>query len=276
MKTISCYILALAALALWACEPITNIIDEAPGGNISSAGELQATVAIVQKDGYSNIAHVHCSSPVLCSWTDGINTFVGTEGNLEVVFAGDQTITLTARTADGKEYTKDFPVTVASAPEPPAYYGLLFGDPNGDGKTWEWSTKVAPGREAAGEKMIMAGSAPSGENRDYWGWCPEPTYVPNEGVGAKMKFTLRGKRVTKIGVDGKETGSGSLDLNMTPNSIAYSVGTITFKGTNVLCPVSGNGELGSTWTICHLSEDLLLLFNANSSSGWYYVFTAAE
>jgi hypothetical protein len=273
MKKIFFYVMTAALLTR--CEPIIHEVSNT--GILTDASQIEATVTKVTRDGYDNIAHVHCSSPVLCSWTDGISTFIGTEGDLTVTFGGSNTITLTARAADGKNYTKDFPITVTSAPEPPAYYKQLFGDPSVGEKYWEWNTtQVAPGRDSAGEKMIMAGSAPS-DSRDYWGWTPSPDdYMANEGTGAKMKFSLRGQRITKIGVNGTETGSGTLVLDMMPNSIYESVGTITFAGTNVLCPLSGNGELGNTWTICHLDDDLLMLFNATSESGWYYVFTAVQ
>jgi hypothetical protein len=270
------YILT-TALLFAGCEPI---IHEVGNTNIVDASQIEATVEKRTVDGFDNVVHVHCTSPVLCRWTDGISTFIGTEGDLKVMFEGNNTITLTARAANGQEYTKDFPVTITSTPEPPAYYAQLFGDPSIGEKYWEWNTTVnAP--DAEDDKTgarIMAGKEPK-EKRDYWGWIPSPDDdVPNEGIGAKMKFTLRGMGITKIGVDGAETGSGSLNLDMTPdNNIYKSVGTITFVGTNVLCPIGPQtkNEFKSTWTICHLDDDLLMLFNTDTD-GWYYVFTAAQ
>jgi hypothetical protein len=221
----------------------------------------------------SNKVHVRCTSPVICQWSDGVNTLTATEGILIILIPGQQTITLTARTPDGKTHTKDFPVTVEEMTEPvsPAY-GFFFG--NGE-KYWEWNTTWQAPDGPTGH-LIMAAAAPA-TSRDYWGWIPDLSGP--EGIGAKMKFTLQGKRVTKYDAGGTELSAGSFDFDMTPNSIFGSLGTLTFRGTNILYPTDpcGAGEWDTTYTITYLDDDHLMLFTSGGgcSCGWYYVFNAA-
>jgi hypothetical protein len=269
------YTITIAALLFAGCDPVRDEVENS--SSITNASQIEATVTTIQRDGYDNTVHVRCTSPVLCSWTDGVRTFVGTEGDLEVMFEGNRTITLTARAADGKTYTKEYTVNITNAPAPPAYYELLFGDPNGTGKVWEWNTTwTAPERETPGEKRIMAGINP-GDKRDYWGWTPEPE--GDEGIGATMKFMLFGQKIIKYKADGTVISEGTLSIDMTPNKIYESKGTLTFVGTNVLSPISpneGQGEFGTTYTITFLDDEHLMLYTADASSGWYYVFTAKQ
>jgi hypothetical protein len=261
------------ALLLGGCEPIRYEVENTD--ILTDASQIEATVTKVTRNGYDNVAHVHCTSPVLCQWTDGINTFIGTEGDFTLLLQGENTITLTARAADGKTYTKTFPFSVSQAPEVPDYYEKLFGDPLGEGKEWEWNTTWnAPDGGPAGW-LIMAGAAPAA-SRDYWGWVPD--LVGPEGIGAKMKFKLLGAEVIKYGVNGAEIAKGKFLLDMTPNSIYASLGTFTFVGTNILSPTDpcGAGEFGTTYTITYLDDDHLMLFTSGGGcgSGWYYVFNA--
>jgi hypothetical protein len=277
MKRRGYTMLIFALLAgVWACDPVTDPVSETAGGTIASASELQATVTVAQVNGKkTNKVHVCCTSPVICQWSDGVNTLTATEGDMIMLTQGQQTITLTARTPDGKTFTKDFSVLVEEMTEPvdPAF-GYFFG--NGE-KYWEWNTDWdAPDGGPVGH-LIMAAAEPAA-SRDYWGWIPELS--GSEGMGAKMKFTLQGKLVTKYDVDGAEIASGSFDFDMTPNSIFGSLGTLTFKNTNILYPTDpcGAGEFGTTYTITYLDNDHLMLFTSGGgcSSGWYYVFSAVR
>jgi hypothetical protein len=269
MKKITYSIIMGVALLLGGCEPIRYEVDNT--GILTDVSQIEATVTKVTRNGYDNVAHVHCTSPVLCQWSDGINTFIGTEGDFTLLLQGENTITLTARAADGKTYTKTFPFSVSKAPELPDYYEKLFGDPLGEGKEWEWNTDwPAPDGGPVGQ-LIMAGTPSTG--RDYWGWAPAPI-VPEEGIGAKMKFKLLGAEVIKYGVNGAEIAKGKFLLDMTPNSIYASLGTFTFVGTNILSPVNPcSGEFGTTYTITYLDDDHLMFYISGDCS-WYILFNA--
>lgn len=262
------------------CEPIVN---ETGVGEVITTDRL---IAEVVQEGNTNKVHVKCGSPVVCQWSDGVNTLASNEGDIILLVPGNQTITMTAMTADGKTFTKEFSVNVGNMTYPvdPAY-GWLFGTGS---KTWVWNTTSgweAPEGGPAGP-LIMCASAPDG-SRSYWGWTPDDMSsiclskgYPDEGLGAKMVFELSGKKVAKYGPAGTITGQGSLNFDMTPNNIYGSIGTLTFVGTNILFPYDRNGDnpawSSSAFTIVYLDNDHLMLFTPSSNGGWYYVFNAAK
>jgi hypothetical protein len=287
MKKILTYLIILSTAILFAgCEPLVNETDM--GELITDASQIDATITPVLKDGkVSNKLLVECKSPVLCQWSsDGGKPFIRNNGAMSLSKPGQQTITLTARAADGKMLTKTFPpITVEVMDEPE--WGYLFGQSGA--KEWTWNTNwVVPGTEAIDGinvgPIILAPAEPTSIT-DFAAIFAFQTVPadPNEGAGAKMKFTLNGTTVTKYNPTGTEIESGTVMLEVGPTTISGSLGTLTFLNTNVLYPydvLSGLffGALGplptSTFTICYLdNEHMVLHVNANFW-GYYYVFTA--
>ncbi|GHT42906.1 hypothetical protein AGMMS49965_15480 [Bacteroidia bacterium] len=289
MKKIFLFFAVFAATALWTgCEPI---VDKHDAGGSIAATELQATATSVVKDGKNtNKVHVRCTSPVLCQWSDGVNTLTATEGYLTLLLTGEQTITLTAMTADGTTLTKSFTVNVEDMTEPvdPAF-GFFCG--SGE-KVWEWNTtEDVPEHvvESPGDPHIwalcMAGTKPDGKY-DFWGWRPDPADLSaqcadngyaNDGTGATMKFILSGKKFEKYDKDGTKIGEGKFEFDMTPTSVYGSVGKLTIKDTSILFPYDRNSGsvpyAGSEFSIIHVDNDRMLLY-ISASCGWYYAFTA--
>jgi hypothetical protein len=285
MKNIFYIIAAFVLISFFpACEPI---VEKANVGEIvQNESELKVTIgALSGENGYLYKVQARCESPVTCQWTDGINTSTRNDGEFAFTFSGDQILTLTALTADGRILTKDFAVTGVKAPPAPPVYTYLFGNTAvaNASKTWVWSTNWnAPDGGPVGP-IIMSGGEPS-SGRDYWGWnpndlsaqCIENGY-PDEGAGAKMVLTLRGKKIVKYSPTGTIVGQGSINFDMTPSSIYGSLGTLTFAGTNILYPYDRNGNVPwtfNTFTITYLDDDHLVLWTKSSNGGWYYVFNA--
>jgi hypothetical protein len=278
------YITAVLALVSFfpACEPI---VEEANVGEVvTSVEQIQAEVNSVVVNGKkTNRVAVKCASPVVCQWTDGVNTLSSNDGELTLLVEGQQTIEFKALAADGAIFTKEFNVTVEDMyyPVSPAY-GFFFGSGT---KTWVWNSAAgweAPEGGPAGA-IIMSGGSPS-SGRDYWGWTPEDLSsqcqengYPDEGAGSKMVLTLKGKKIVKYGPAGTVVGQGNINFDLTPTSVYGSLGTITFVGTNILFPYDRNGNVPwsfNTFTITYLDDDHLMLFTPSSNGGWYYVFNA--
>ncbi|GHT72366.1 hypothetical protein FACS189456_0680 [Bacteroidia bacterium] len=270
MKKIFLSIAVLTAAALWTgCEPIVDKHDA--GGGIA-ATELQATAtAVVQNGKNSNRVYVHCTSPVLCQWSDGVNTLAATEGYLTLLLTGEQTITLTAKTADGATLTKSFTVNVEELTEPvDPVYGQLFGAGE---KTWAWASSNC------------FGNGGDSDNGPAW-WILNPAEMadqcsgknlPADGQGATMKFVLSGKQMTKVTTDG-QTFAGRLTFDMSAGKEGWSVGTITFANTNILCGYDFNDATFSAWSTYNIIsiDDTRMVLGAQehdpNSNYWYWVF----
>ena len=100
-------ILTIVSTALFtACNPIVDI--QNVSNTITSSDQLQATVTQVMYNGYkTNKVYVHCTSPVNCQWTDGVNTMCSSDTALVLLLKGAQTITLNTMTLDGTQLSKD-------------------------------------------------------------------------------------------------------------------------------------------------------------------------
>lgn len=290
MKKIIFLIATIALVGVFcSCDPVenrTDITGDGGGTIVKDASELDVTIGdLYGENGYLNKIQVRCKSSVSCQWTDGIETIVKNSGEFVFTFSGDQTLTLTALTADGRILTKDIPVNGVKAPLAPPVYGFLFGYTNSVDdavKTWVWSTNWNVPDGGPVGPIIMAGDPVN--DRQYWGWNPSPADLsaeclshgyPDEGTGAKMVFSLKGKKITKYDHTGKVIGEGSISWDLTPNAIYGSIGTFTFSGTNILYPYDRNAGSApwttSTFTLIALDNDHLMFF-IKGSCGWYYVF----
>jgi hypothetical protein len=281
MKKILIYsIIVMGTAMLFAgCDPIVNEIGV--GDLITDASQIDATITPILKDGkVSNKLQVQCKSPVLCQWTaDGGKPFIRNDGIMGLSKPGQQTITLTARAADGKMLTKTFPSITVEVMEEPEW-GYLFG--NSGVKEWTWNTSwVVPGTEAVDGidvgPIILAPAAPT-STTDFAAFMAlqMPSFDPNEGFGAKMRFSLNGTTVAKYRPNGTEIESGMVILEFGSTSILGALGTITFVNTNILAPTDPfmGTPLSSTFTICYLDAGHMVLHVNQGFFGWYYVFEA--
>jgi len=287
MKKIILYSMMLATLLLFVgCEPIVKETDM--GEIITDVSQINATITPLLKDGkVSNKLVVTCKSPVLCQWSaDGGKAFIQNDGIMSLSKPGLQTVTLTARGANGKMFTKTFPAINVEVMEEPAW-GYLFGDAGV--KEWTWNTTwVVPGSEAVagvdvGPLILMP--APLASVTDFTAFMALQmgVYDPDEGTGAKMKFTLNGTTVAKYRPDATEIENGTVQLELTPTGITGSLGTITFENTNILYPYDMLMALfggaaapltTNTFPICYLDENHMILYADCAYWGWYFVFEA--
>ncbi|GHT13134.1 hypothetical protein AGMMS4956_08820 [Bacteroidia bacterium] len=285
MKNILYSVVGVAILTFAACEPITDTYSE--GQVVASASELKATAeAVVVNGKNSNKVYVHCTSPVLCQWTDGVNTLSATEGYLTLLLTGEQTITLTATAANGSKFTKEFTVTIDELTEPvdPAY-GYFCGD---GAKKWTW---------IHGTRCWCNGDGNGIDCEACW-WGVEDDEIadqmdgkglPNEGFGATMEFVLSGKKMIKTDADGNVT-TGKFEFDMTPQKTDnwdgvvdnWAIGKLSFINTNILFPNDVNHDL-DVWTeygIIELTDDRLVLaarthtvpYDASAGEHWTWIF----
>jgi hypothetical protein len=284
MKHIFYIIVAFALISFFpACEPIVEKADV--GEIVKDASELKVTIsALYGENEYLYKVQAKCESAVTCQWSDGINTSLRNDGEFVFTFSGDQVLTLNVLTADGRILTKDYTVNGVKAPPAAPVYTYLFGNTavTNASKTWVWSTNWnAPDGGPVGP-IIMSGGEPS-SGRDYWGWnpndlsdvCKSHSY-PDEGDGAKMVLTLRGKKIEKYSPSGSKVGEGNISFDMTPTNIYGSLGMLTFSGTNILFPYDRNGDnlpwSFNSFNITYLDDDHLVLWTKSSNGGWYYIF----
>ncbi|MDR3132393.1 MAG: hypothetical protein LBU42_00005 [Prevotellaceae bacterium] len=287
MKKILTYLIILSTALFFAgCEPLVNEIDM--GELITDASQIDATITPVLKDGkVSNKLLVECKSPVLCQWSsDGGKPFIRNNGAMSLSKPGQQTITLTARAADGKMMTKTFPPINVEVMEEPEW-NYIFG--SSGTKEWTWNTSwVVPGTEAIDGidvgPIILAPAEPTSitDFAAFFAFQTAP-FDPNEGAGAKMKFSLNGTTVAKYNPSGMEIENGTVILELGPTTISGSLGILTFVNTNVLYPYDILGLIfggplsplpTSTFTICYLDDAHMVLHVNAGFWGYYYIFTA--
>jgi len=273
MKKLSYILLTSVFLAIFAaCNPIEDKVGV--GELITSADDIQATVTPILDNGQNtNKVKVNCTSPVLCQWTDGVKTYVSNDTVMTLFVKGEQTITLNALAADGTKLTKDFSVNVAEmkyAVEP--QYGYLCG--SGE-KSWTWAdTKCfgnGGGSDTAPAWWILNPS-------DIAGQCTGKN-LPADGIGASMKFVLKGLKMIKTTADGKST-TGTFSFDMTAKISGWAIGKLSLTSTNILCGYDFNASGYTAWTeynIIYLDDNKMILGaqeHAPNSNYWYWVFKA--
>lgn len=276
MRKLFYTIFTVALVALFAsCDPIQDKVDY--GTVITSADQLQATVTPVMDGNLkTNKVIIHCTSPVMCKWTDGVKTYISNDSAMTLFVKGNATITLTAMSADGTIVTKNFTTTVDEMKFPvEPQYGYLCGS---GVKTWTW----------ASTKCFGNGHAyawdPVNKQPEWWVLNPEDVTTqctekskPAEGLGASMRFTLVGLKHEKISATGAVLSTGAFSFNMQADSHNWSTGTLSFIGSNVLFGYDLNGALApwSQYDIMAMDDSQLVL-GAKGADGtyWYWVFKA--
>lgn len=273
MKYLSNLIIAVFCTSLFlACDPIVDKTDV--GEVITSADQIEAFITPVTHDGLkTNKVKVSCSSPVSCQWTDGVNLYSSSETELTLLVPGVQTITLKALAADGTLLEKTFEYTVESMYYPvDPEYGYFCG---GGEKVWTWA-----------ETKCFGNGGGSDSGPAWWILNPEDIKqqcvdknLPLDGKGATMQFILKGKKMIKTTMDGVKY-EGKFDFDMTKGTSGWSLGTVTFANTNILCGYDFNDAgfaAWSTYNIIYLDNEKMVLGaqeHSPNSNYWYWVFKA--
>jgi len=201
-------IVIVAALSFVSCEPI-EVRQEMKGATTMDKINQLVSVTPEMRDGMRSNYLILKSDGLdaLSSWDYGSGTYVGTNGRVQVVVPGDQTIVFTALNGDGTQLQKNFDVTVDTCYDVAPQWEYLCG---GGSKTWTWD-------DSLGEAAYGMGDA--GDNSADW-WAPGLTGKP-EGIGASMTFSVKGAALTKNLTNGT-TQSGSFSFDMTKTQANYS------------------------------------------------------
>lgn len=262
-----------------ACDPIKDV--QGVGTVLTSADQIQATVTC-EKDGTSNSNKilVHCTSPVLCKWTDAFSSAVGTETSLLALGVGVDTVTLTAVNNDGTILSKKYAVKIEKMTYPvPPQYGYLTGATGS--KTFVW----APDNTYTASSYFWGnGSAATNMAPSWWGRSlkdyKEEVKIPID-INGTMTFDFAGLKYTKV--ENGVTTHGTFGLDMTKSDARYPlcVGQMYFHGTSILHGISQNDNQKDVYTfwITKLTADELILMYPTEGApqntypeGWFWVF----
>jgi hypothetical protein len=278
MKRLLSYLMLFSAITLGGCEAVEDRLDI---GGFVSAEQLDITATPVVVNGKNtNKVVLNNASPVLSSWDFGVGTTQKKTDTVLMVVAGENEILFTGRNPDGSEITKTLTVNVEDMHFPvPPEWGFLTG---GTEKEWVWNDTRGG---VWGNGGYISNSAPA------WWVLPESDISgqsPGEGVGAKMIFSLRGAKFTKVKADGT-TESGTFSFNMNSKTLnkageVWAKGKLTLKGTTVLNGISPN-EAGAKvyeYDILVVNDNEMALAYAKTGAkegedeAWFWMFRAAN
>lgn len=268
---------ALLIMAVSACEPIEDRMDM--GGAIT-AEQLDVTATLVVVDGKrSNKVVLNNKSPLLSSWDFIIGTTQKKTDTVLLVIEGENEITFTGLNPNGTKITKTLTVDVEELTFPvPPEWGYLT---KGTEKEWVWDDS---------QPAVWGNGGYRGSFKPEWwmlGIDAIEDQAPGEGEGAKMIFSLRGAKLTKVKADGTEqAGTFSFDMTKkTPmeNGDAWAVGKLTTRGVTVLCgksPDEGSIPVYE-YDILLLDDDRMVLSYAPpGTAAWgaayFWVFRAVD
>lgn len=227
-------IFSVSLLFFQGCEPIEDRMEL---GSAITAEQLDISATLVTVNGKaSNKAVVNNNSPVLSSWDYGTGVTQKKTDTVLLVSTGENEIIFTGLNADGSKISKSLKVKVDELTFPvPLEWGMLT---DGKDKTWVWDTT---------KPAVWGNGGYMGNDGPAW-WTLKESDIngqaAGEGTGAKMVFSLRGAKLTKVKSDGKsETGSFSFDMTKKitlDNGTIWAKGKLTTKGVTVLCGKSPN------------------------------------
>src|SRR5699024_5687513 len=111
--------------------------------------------------------------------------------------------------------------------------------------------------------------------------------MTKEGIGAKMIFSLRGAKFTKVKSDGTtETGTFSFDMNdkaLDNDGNVWGEGKLTLKGTTVLNGISPNENNAKVYEydILVLNDNQMVLSypepnETEARTAWFWVFRSID
>ena len=194
-----------------------------------------------------------------------------------MVVPGESDIVFTGKNPDGSLITKTLKVKVEDMyfPVPPEWGFLTAGTQ----KEWMWDDTRS---SVWGNGAYLGNVAP--------GWWTVPLadingQSPKEGAGAKMIFSLRGAKFTKVKSDGT-TEKGTFSFNMASKTLlkdgtVWGNGKLTLKGTTVLNGISPNegGAKVYEYDILLVDGNKLVLSYAEpngSGTAWFWMFRSVN
>lgn len=283
-KTMIFLLLLLVSLSFVSCDPIED--REEMTGSITPE-QIQATVRLEQIGGKNvNKVMFECSSPINCTWTNGILSKAGANGEMLMFTKGQNTVTLTGLCGDGTIITKEFTVNVEDMHyEIDPTYALFCGEGE---KVWVWDDEAPLGYSGTAAAVWGNGGYKGGDKAPAW-WKVEigaqldeqavGKGTPDDGTDGSMTFTLSGMKLTKSsGV------SGTFNFDMSKTSTAgdgtpYAIGELTTKGVNVLLGIQPNAgdAMVYRYDILKLTEDKMYLCvedAANPGQAFFWCFKA--
>ena len=275
MKNIYNIFLSFLCFVTIGCDPIEDRMEL---GKSITADQLNITATNVMVNGKkSNKVVLDNKSPVLSSWDYGVGVTQRKTDTVLLVTTGENEIVFTGLNADGVKINKTILVSVEelSFPVPPEWGSLT----DGTEKTWIWdSTKPS----VWGNGGYLASLGPA------W-WTLQESEIDGqataEGTGAKMLFSLRGAKLTKVKSNGETiVGSFAFDmskkLTMEDGSV-WSQGKLTTKNVTVLCGISPDEDKASVYDydILFLNDHEMILAyapygTAAWGTAWFWVFRA--
>lgn len=275
-KVLRYYVLGVLSLFM-ACDPIEDRIEM--GGAIT-ADQLDITATPVVVNGRnSNKVVLDNKSPVLSSWDYGVGTTQRKTDTVLLVAEGENEIVFTGLNPNGTKITKALTVNVDELTfEVPLEWGYLT---DGSEKEWVWDDT---------QPAVWGNGGYMGNNAPAWWALPIGDIdgqAPGEGAGAKMVFSLRGARLTKIKSNGEtETGSFSFDMTQTitlDDGTVWAKGRLTTRGVTVLCGISPNegNALVYEYDILVLDNGQMALSYAIPGTtawgeAWFWMFKAGN
>lgn len=260
-----------------ACEPIEDRMEMT--GAIS-AEQLDITATPLVVDGKrSNKVILDNKSPVLSSWDFGVGTTQRKSDTVLLVTTGDNEIIFTGLNPNGTKITKTLSINVEELTfEVPLEWGYLTG---GTEREWVWDDRTT---------AVWGNGGYLGSFKPEWWTLPIGSIhdqMPNEGAGAKMVFSLRGAKLTKVkSNDQTESGSFSFDMSKVitlDNGDTWARGKLTTRGVTILngkSPDEG-GILVYEFDIIKLDDKEMVLSYAPAGTGawgaaYFWVFRAVD
>lgn len=231
---INIIIFSISFALLLGCEPIEDRMEL---GSAIGAEQLDISATVLTVNGKkSNKVVVNNNSPVLSSWDYGTGVTQKKTDTVLLVSTGENEIIFTGLNPDGSKISKSLKVTVDELSFPvPLEWGMLT---DGKDKTWVWDTT---------KPSVWGNGGYMGSNGPAWWTLKEADIdgqAPGEGKGAKMIFSLRGAKLTKVKSTGQqEVGSFSFDMGKQvklDDGTVWAKGKLTTKGVTVLCGKSPN------------------------------------
>ncbi|MDR2497527.1 MAG: hypothetical protein LBD21_10420 [Tannerellaceae bacterium] len=211
----------------------------------------------------------------LSSFDYGLGTYVGTNGRVQVVSRGDNTVVFTALNADGTKLSKEFTVNVEELYDVAPEWEMFCG--NGS-KVWTWDEQASA---VWGNGGYLGNTAP--------GWWTVAAgdmdgQTPGEGAGATMTFSVKGSALVKNKTNGSAE-EGSFAFDMSKQTLAdgniWAIGKLSTKGVSVLSgkqPNHGGGPVNE-YDILKLTNTEMVLAWPEPGAGawgtaWFWLFRA--
>lgn len=269
------YILSILGFLLIGCDPIEDRMEL---GSAITADQLDITATPLIVDGKkSNKVILDNRSPVLSSWDYGVGVTQRKTDTVLLVSTGENEILFTGLNPDGSKISKTMQVSVdeLTFPVPPEWAFLT----DGSEKNWVWDTN---------KPAVWGNGGYIGNFEPAW-WTLQEAEIDGqasgEGTGAKMVFSLRGAKLSKVKSTG-ETVTGTFAFDMTKkitmeDGTVWAEGKLTTRNVTVLCGISPDEENAPVYEYDILiinGNELVLAYAAPGAApwdtAWFWVFRA--